>query len=286
MNLQPEDFDAQANPLLDSNPTGSHSSRVKTEQTGLTDDEYDSAGEAVDNDQTDLVMIKTEEMKEEEEECGNVANPFNGGEDNEEQGDGKYKFHKCDQCNKCFSRATHLKRHKLTHEEGKIQCTICDKRFTRIDHLNLHIASNHSESKPFKCEVAECQKGFVRQEHLKKHVETKHGDAPKEKETCDLCQKTFSSKKYLRMHMKSHNADGGKGLICKFCNAEFLEKTELNEHMTKYHQNEKPYLCSGEFVRVCDIRVSLIDSLFLECGLRFVRNDYLVIHMRRHMGVK
>lgn len=35
-----------------------------------------------------------------------------------------------------------------------------------------------------------------------------------------------------------------------------------------------------------NIVIKIFLFFFLECGLRFVRNDYLVIHMRRHMGVK
>lgn len=242
INLQSEDSIFDTNPLLDINTTVAQSVKVKTEQMGLTDDEYDSAGNGDDDDQQQsLVMIKTEE---DDMVCD--VNPFNGGDDSEDRNETKYKIHKCEHCNKCFSRATHLKRHKLTHEEGKIQCSICDKRFTRIDHLNLHVASNHSETKPYQCDVPECKKGFVRQEHLKKHIEAKHGDTTKDKETCDICQKTFSSKKYLRTHMKSHNGESKNGLICKYCGNEFLEKTELNDHLSKEHQNEKPYLCSGK----------------------------------------
>jgi KRAB domain-containing zinc finger protein len=169
----------------------------------------------------------------------------------------------------------------------KIQCKICDKKFTRLDHLNLHVASNHNESKPFQCEIAECKKGFLRQEHLKKHIEAKHSEGTKDKEICDICQKTFTSKKCLRTHMKSHSGEIAKGLTCKYCNVEFGGKTELNEHMSKDHQNEKPYLCSGKcFESFAGIREIKVRKYFSECGLRFVRNDYLVIHMRRHLGVK
>lgn len=242
INLEDSIFDTQTNPLLE---------KVKTE---LSEEEFEAVDEI--NDQQDVVIIKTEDVEV------NV-NPFNGDDDS----DGKFKLHQCDSCSKVFSRATHLKRHKLTHEEGKIQCSICEKRFTRLDHLNLHVASNHNDSKPFQCDVPECKKAFIRQEHLKKHIEAKHGDAAKDKETCPQCSKEFSSKKHLKTHMKTHSGEITKGLTCKYCNVEFGGKTELNEHMAKDHQNEKPYLCS-------------------ECGLRFVRNDYLVIHMRRHMGVK
>lgn len=219
INLDDAIFDSQTNPLL---------GQVKQE---LSDEGEYEASDAVS---PDLVIIKTEDSE--------LVNSYTGDEENNE----KFKLHRCDQCSKCFSRATHLKRHKLTHEEGKIQCEICEKRFTRIDHLNLHVASNHSESKPFQCDVPECKKGFLRQEHLKKHIEAKHGEGTKDKEICDICQKTFASKKYLKIHLKTHSGEISKGLTCKYCNVEFGEKTELNEHMAKDHQNEKPYLCSGE----------------------------------------
>ena len=218
INLEDSIFETQTNPLL---------GNVKQELSDDGEFEPDSLS-------PDMVIIKTEDLV--------GVNQFTGDDEDDE----KFKLHRCDQCAKCFSRATHLKRHKLTHEEGKIQCSICDKRFTRLDHLNLHVASNHSDTKPFQCDVLECKKGFLRQEHLKKHIEAKHGDGTKDKEICDMCQKTFSSKKYLKIHMKSHNGEISKGLTCKYCNVEFTEKTELNEHMAKDHQNEKPYLCSGK----------------------------------------
>lgn len=246
INLQSEDsiFENQTNPLLEVNSSSAavQSVKVKTEQLELTDDEYDSENleEGVKLPPPALVIIKTEDN----DDLVCDVNPFNGGEDSEGT-ESKYRIHKCDQCSKCFSRATHLKRHKLTHEEGKIQCPVCDKRFTRVDHLNVHVQTNHSDSKPYQCGIAECKKGFVRQEHLKKHIEVKHGDGTKE--MCDICQKTFKSKKYLRAHMKSHTTGEWKGLACKYCSKEFNDKTELNDHLSKDHQNEKPYLCSGEF---------------------------------------
>jgi uncharacterized Zn-finger protein len=265
INLQSEDsiFEIQTNPLLDvhSQQSNTRSLNVKKEELGLSEDDYDeNRNEDDETDVTALVIIKSEPEL--------ICDYNEDGDDDEDQNEAKYKIHKCETCNKSFSRATHLKRHRLTHEEGKLQCTICEKRFTRVDHLNLHIASNHSDTKPFQCEIPDCKKGFVRQEHLKKHIEAKHSDGTKDKEICEICQKSFTTKKNLRTHLKSHSSGDGKGgLACKYCSLEFTDKTELNDHLTREHQNEKPYLCS-------------------ECGLRFVRNDYLVIHMRRHMGVK
>ncbi|KAG5680793.1 hypothetical protein PVAND_010279 [Polypedilum vanderplanki] len=200
------------------------------------------------NDLQENVIIDTINQVQEIEEF-QEENPFNNGnEDTDEIALKSPKNeHKCEKCGRTFVRATHLKRHSLTHEDIKqIQCNICQKRFSRLDHLNHHMLSNHSE-KPFQCEVPECKKGFIKAEHLRKHVEAKHNSVATSKEICTYCNKTFSSKKYLNSHMKVHSTE--KNLI------------------KKDPQNEKPYLCS-------------------ECGLRFVRNDYLVIHMRRHLNIK
>lgn len=173
------------------------------------------------------------------------------------------KHHTCKKCDKTFTRATHLRRHEVTHLEIKpFKCELCEKRFTRADHLSLHM-HHHSTEKPHICDV--CQKGFTRMEHLRKHKEARHGDKPSPAKTefCPICNKGFTTAKYLQVHMRVHSE---RSFICKFCQQTYVSKAELTEHL-KTHVNERPFLCS-------------------ECGLRFVRNDYLVIHMRRHKGEK
>lgn len=45
--------------------------------------------------------------------------------------------HQCSECDKTFTRATHLKRHLTTHsEERPFACNMCDKKFRRADHLS------------------------------------------------------------------------------------------------------------------------------------------------------
>lgn len=177
----------------------------------------------------------------------------------------KERSHKCDICGKIYSRATHLRRHLLTHSEEKpLSCKVCNKGFTRLDHLNVHM-HHHSDTKPFTCDI--CQRGFVRSEHLRKHKEARHGTnktkTPKT-EFCEVCKKGFTTSKYLHIHMRSHT---DRIWSCKLCAEKFKTKPELTAHSKSHAASEKPFLCS-------------------ECGLRFVRNDYLVIHMRRHKGEK
>lgn len=48
--------------------------------------------------------------------------------------------HQCNECDKTFTRATHLKRHMTTHsEERPYACNMCDKKFRRADHLSEYI---------------------------------------------------------------------------------------------------------------------------------------------------
>lgn len=45
--------------------------------------------------------------------------------------------HQCSECDKTFTRATHLKRHMTIHsEERPFSCDLCDKKFRRADHLS------------------------------------------------------------------------------------------------------------------------------------------------------
>lgn len=61
------------------------------------------------------------------------------------------KLFKCKTCEKTFGRATHLRRHEMTHLDVKpYACDQCEKRFSRMDHLNLH-KTHHSEVKPYNC---------------------------------------------------------------------------------------------------------------------------------------
>ena len=120
----------------------------------------------------------------------------------------------------------------------------------------------------FKCKI--CNRGFPGKDNLDKHNKKctieNHKQIQKAKKSflCSVCNKGFTTEKYFKMHVKSH---GMKMWSCKFCPMVHNSKSESKEHSKTHQENQKPYLCS-------------------ECGLRFVRNDYLIVHMRRHKGEK
>lgn len=79
----------------------------------------------------------------------------------------KKSQHKCDTCTKAFSRAYHLKTHKLTHLQSKIlKCAVCGEGFNHKHSLAEH-KLKHSGIKPFRCNV--CHKEFIRNRNLKQH---------------------------------------------------------------------------------------------------------------------
>lgn len=177
---------------------------------------------------------------------------------------------KCKVCDKEFNRLNHLKRHNLSHSETKpYDCDVCAKSFARKDHLTQHRKSHEKQQQRFEFECDLCEKSFNRAELLTKHKVTKHGVGEKmpleKKHECPICKKLFTTEKYRDVHVKGHN--GEKRHQCKTCNKFFLSKSHLNEHMKFHDDHSKKFLCS-------------------ECGQRFIRNDYLVIHMRRHRGEK
>lgn len=172
----------------------------------------------------------------------------------------------CEYCDKVFGRSTHLRRHLLTHTKEKhFKCKICTKAFSRSDHLAIHESTFHSQERPFACEL--CEKAFKRMEHLRTHVDSKHGDSAnnKKQEFCNVCNKGFASARYLDIHKKIHNEQ--RVFKCKYCDKGFPDKLEQRQHIKLEHHKGTMFLCS-------------------ECGQSFMRNDYLLVHMRRHSGIK
>ena len=54
------------------------------------------------------------------------------------------KDHKCDSCEKAFSRVGYLKRHIVVHNGQKDhKCDSCGKAFSRAGNLKIHIYAVH-----------------------------------------------------------------------------------------------------------------------------------------------
>lgn len=77
----------------------------------------------------------------------------------------------CYKCPKAYKQKSHLDRHLDTHFGVKHKCDICDKEYSKRSSLKIHMFE-HTDDKPFQC--LDCMEKFARRDKYKAHLKKAH----------------------------------------------------------------------------------------------------------------
>uniref|UniRef100_A0A7N8WKF9 Zinc finger and BTB domain containing 40 n=1 Tax=Mastacembelus armatus TaxID=205130 RepID=A0A7N8WKF9_9TELE len=162
------------------------------------------------------------------------------------------EFHKCPICNKVFTSAVLLDKHKGTHAGTKpFSCDICNKSYQQLSGLWYHNRTNHpdvfaSHTRQLKtlvqCDV--CFKFFPSAASVAKHQAAEHQDlnhvcAPGSATTavhCTYCPAVLGGEEEMQEHISSqHLSQSSEAFSCSLCSLLCASQLELQEHLLSCH---------------------------------------------------
>jgi KRAB domain-containing zinc finger protein len=200
----------------------------------------------------------------------------------------KPKF-KCKICQQNFTFESSRNRHmKMAHKE--LACNSCEESFTSFEEVKDHIVVHHKEeidenleqeiSDKFiqKVTCKECNKFFMNSNCLNNHIQEVH---TKTKFECEVCNKAFSFESSKNRHVKvAHEKNFDHR--CEKCDREFGTKSELREHVFRYHTDYNSKKIANP-MKVSNIIITKDDINRRKCnycGKHFAKIQFLNLHIK------
>lgn len=177
----------------------------------------------------------------------------------------------CRECGETFNDMSSWIEHQVCH--NKFMCNQCEYACEDRDEFEEHLGTAHTDDQPklkmklYNCKL--CSNTYNTAELLKEHMTTEHQDdvesvdddngsnmegdnmsllyklyqpqyATGPKHRCRYCQAKFQSKPELQQHMLSEHGSCGRLLACQLCDAEFVNDKGLKVHLWRSHQLREP----------------------------------------------
>ena len=161
-------------------------------------------------------------------------------------------------CHSCDFVATskdilenHLENGCKIQAGDKFPCEICGQLFKTLKCVNVHVKQAHQSNK-FKCDSCDYASGSKKD--LVHHFKNSHSFR------CQLCNHVSQRMYQFKRHQLSHMTE--KSIQCHLCDYTCKQKSQLDYHMIRIHENMKSFVCES-------------------CGLRFNTKGSLSRHVRR-----
>ena len=144
--------------------------------------------------------------------------------------------HRCDICDKVFSRQSTLEEHLKLHEQDNTQrCEYCGKIFSTVSnlrrHLQIHDKEQEFKNTSYSCKY--CGKHFSTDYNLERHINIHTGD--QKPFQCDKCEESFGRKDKLDVHIISVHEK--RLYACDICGNTFSRADKLKTHRNKRHSS-------------------------------------------------